>query len=92
MGYQSLFMADVEGFPLGHVEGSLNVNEKRLVEPLLDKVLGEGIEVELLAADSPFESGELFGVLESRKLLHVIPWRRLKRRVNPSDVLSVGPY
>lgn len=28
-------------------------------------------------------------MLESRKLLHVILWRRLKRRVNPSDVLSV---
>jgi hypothetical protein len=27
--------------------------------------------------------------LESRKLEHVIPWRRLKGRVNPSDVLSV---
>jgi hypothetical protein len=89
LGYQSLFMADVEGFPLGHVEDSLNVNEKRLVEPLLDKVLGEGIDVELLSADSQFESGELFGVLESRKFLHIIPWRRLKRRVNPSDVLSV---
>jgi len=89
LGYQSLFMADVEGFPLGHVEGSLNVNEKRLVEPLLDRVLGDGLEVELVAADSQFESGELFGLLESRKLLHVIPWRRLKRRVNPSDVLSV---
>jgi len=45
-------MSDVEGFPLSPVEGSLNVNEKRLVEPLLDKVLGDGLEVELLAADS----------------------------------------
>ena len=27
--------------------------------------------------------------LESRKLEHVIPWRRLKNRKNPSDVLSV---
>ena len=36
-------------FPLGHVEASLNVNEKQLVGSLLDKVLGESIEVELLA-------------------------------------------
>jgi hypothetical protein len=82
-------MADIEGFPLGHVEDSLNVNEKKLVEPLLDKVLGEDIEVELVAGDSQFESGELFSLLESRKLEHVIPWRRLKRGVNPPDVLSV---
>jgi len=89
LGYLSLMMADIEGFPLGNKETSLNVNEKRLVEPLLDKVLGEDIEVELVAADSQFESSELFGLLESRKLEHVIPWRRLKNRVNPSDVLSV---
>jgi hypothetical protein len=89
LGYLSLMMADIEGFPLGHVEASLNVNEKRLVEPLLDKVLGEDIEVELVAADSQFESGELFGLLESRKLIHVIPWRRLKNRVNPADMPSV---
>jgi hypothetical protein len=89
LGYQSLFMADVEGFPLGHVEGSLNVNEKRLVEPLLDRVLGDGLEVELLAGDSQFESSMVFGLLEARKLEHIIPWRRLKRRVNPPDVLSV---
>ena len=56
LGYQSLFLVDIEGFPLGHVEASLNVNEKQLVEVLLHKVLGECIEVELLAADSQFES------------------------------------
>jgi hypothetical protein len=89
LGYQSLCMTDIEGFPLGHVEDSLNINEKRLVGPLLDRVLGESIEVELLAGDSQFESGEVFSLLESRKLEHVIPWRRLKRRVNPPDVLSV---
>jgi hypothetical protein len=43
LGYQSLMMADIEDFSLGHIEDSLNVNEKRLVEPLLDKVLGEDI-------------------------------------------------
>ena len=89
LGYLSLMMADIEGFCLGHVESSLNVNEKKLMEPLLDSVLGDDIEVELLSADSQFESGELFMALESRKLEHVIPWRRLKGRANPPDVLSV---
>ena len=89
LGYQSLFLVDVEGFPLGHVEAPLNVNEKKLVEPLLDKVLGESIEVELVAGDSQFESGQVFQILDARKIAAVIPWRRLKRRVNPSDVLSV---
>jgi hypothetical protein len=89
LGYQSLMMADIEGFALGHVEDSLNVNEKQLVGPLLDRVVGDDIEVELLAGDSQFESGEVFELLESHKLEHVIPWRRLKNRVNPPDVLSV---
>jgi hypothetical protein len=89
LGYLSLMMVDIEGFALGHVEDSLNVNEKKLVEPLLERVLGDDIEVELMAADSQFESGELFHALESRKLEHVIPWRRLKNRANPPDVLSV---
>lgn len=62
---------------------------KQLVVGLLDKVLGESIEVELVAGDSQFESGEIFGLLESYKLMYVIPWRRLRRRVNPFDVLSV---
>jgi len=89
LGYQSLFLIDIEGFPLSHVETSLNVNEKRLVAGLLDKVLGESIEVELLAGDSQFESGEVFGLLESHKIDYVIPWRKLKRRENPVDALSV---
>jgi hypothetical protein len=89
LGYQSLFLVDIEGFPLCHVEASLNVNEKRLVAGLLEKVLGESIEVELLAGDSQFESKEVFGLLESHKMSHVIPWRRLKRRSNPVDALSV---
>ena len=83
LGYQSLFLVDIEGFPLGHIEAPLNVNEKQLVEPLLIKVLGESIEVELLAGDSQFESEAIFMLLESRKICHVIAWRRLKRRVNP---------
>jgi hypothetical protein len=63
--------------------------EKKLVEPLLDKLLGEDIEVELLAGDSQFESGEVFDVLNARKMDYVIPWRRLKGRVNHCETLSV---
>jgi len=54
LGYRSLFLTDVEGFPLGHVEAPANVNEALMVESLLDGVLGENIEVELLAGDSGF--------------------------------------
>ena len=89
LGYQSLFIVDIEGFPLGHVEAPANVNEKMLVEPLLDRLLGEDIEVELMAGDSQFESSQLFDALNMRKISGVIPWRRLKGRENPSDVLSV---
>ena len=89
LGYQSLFLVDIEGFPLGHVEAPLNVNEKQLVGSLLDKVLGESIEVELVAGDSQFESPQIFWLLESNKMSHVIPWRRMRSRVNPPEVLSV---
>jgi hypothetical protein len=89
LGYQSLFLVDIEGFPLGHVEAPANINEKKLVEPLLDRLLGEDIEVELMAGDSQFESSQVFDALGSRKISGVIPWRRLKGRENPSDVLSV---
>src|SRR5208283_3198988 len=89
LGYESLFLVDMEGFPLGHVEASLNVNEKKLVEPLMDKVLGEDIEVELVAGDSQFESKQVFEALEARKIGSVIAWRRLESRVNPPDVLTV---
>jgi hypothetical protein len=89
LGFQSLFLVDIEGFPLGHVEAPANVNEKKLVEPLLDKLLGEDIEVELVAGDSQFESSQVFDALNYRKISGVIPWRRLKGRENPSDMLSV---
>ncbi len=89
LGYESLFLVDIEGFPLGHVEASLNVNEKMLVEPLLDKVLGEDIEVELVAGDSQFESEQVFLSLEERHVANIIAWRRLKGRENPSNVLTV---
>jgi hypothetical protein len=80
LGYQSLFLVDVEGFPLGHVEAPLNVNEKELVEELLARVLGECVEVELLAGDSQFESQGVFDLLESLKISGMIAWRRLKGR------------
>jgi hypothetical protein len=89
LGYQSLFLVDIEGFPLGHVEASANVNEKRLVRPLLDRLLGEDIEVELVAGDSQFDSMPVFDALQARKIGSIIPWRRLKRRRNPPNVLSV---
>jgi hypothetical protein len=59
LSYRSLFLVDIEGFPLGHVEASANVNEKRLVEPLLERLLGEDMEVELIgvtASLSPAKS------------------------------------
>ena len=89
LGYQSLFLVDIEGFPLSHVEASANVNEKKLVEPLLDKLLVEDIEVESIAGDSQFESEQVFDTLNRRKIGNIIPWRRLKGRENPSQVLIV---
>lgn len=89
LGYRSLFLVDVEGFPLGHVEAPANVNEKMMVEQLLDEVLGEDLEVELVVGDSQFESQSVFTVLETRKIGHVIPWRKLRWRVNPPEELVV---
>jgi len=89
LGYRSLFLVDMEGFPLGHVEASANRNEKMLVEKLLNEVLSEDFEVELVVGDSQFESQQVFAALEKRKISHIIPWRRLKGRVNPPDVLTV---
>ena len=89
LGYQSLFLVDIEGFPLGHVEAPLNVNEKQLVEALLHKVLGDCIEVELLVGDSQLESQAIFDLLDELKMSHIIAWRKLKGRVNPPEVLSV---
>jgi hypothetical protein len=89
LGYQSLFLVDIEGFPLAHTEAPVNVNEKKLVEPLLDKLLGEDMEVELVAGDSQFESKSVFDAFVDRKIKNVIAWRRLKKRKNPEDVLTV---
>jgi len=89
LGYQSLFLVDIEGFPLAHTEAPVNVNEKKLVEPLLDRLLGEDMEVELVAGDSQFESDQVFDMLQDRKISNVIAWRCLKGRKNPEDVLTV---
>jgi hypothetical protein len=89
LGYSSLFLTDVEGHPLGHVEAPANVNESLLVEPLLDRVLGEDIEVELLAGDSGFESRRVFDALDARKIEGLIAWRSMKGRMNPPDALTV---
>jgi hypothetical protein len=88
LGYRSLLLIDMEGSPLGHVEASANVNEKELVEKLLDEVLGEDFEVEVAAGDSQMESRRVFQTLEKRKVKHIIPWRK-KGRVNPLEVLTV---
>jgi hypothetical protein len=89
LGYQSLCLVDIEGIGLGHVEAPLNLNEKQLVADLLEKVLGEDIELELVAGDSQFDSGEIFRLLESHRVEHVIPWRRLRGREAPFGVLSL---
>ena len=59
------------------------------MEPLLDKVLGENIEVELLAGDSGFEARRVFEALEDRRIASLVAWRRMKGRDNPVDVLTV---
>ena len=59
------------------------------MEPLLDKVLGEDIVVELLAGYSGFEARRVFEVLEDRRIAPLIAWRRMKGRDNPVDMLSV---
>jgi hypothetical protein len=89
LGYQSLFLVDIEGFPLGHVEAPVNVNEKMLVETLLAEVLGEDLEVELVVGDSQFESQRFFERLRGRRIASIIPWKRHKGHDNPSDVLTV---
>ena len=89
LGYSSLFLTDVEGHPLGQIEAPANVNGPLLVEPLLDRVLGDDIELELLAGDSGFESSRVFDALDARKVEGLIAWRRMRGRVNPPDVLTV---
>jgi hypothetical protein len=71
------------------MEAPANLNEKELVEPLLDRVLGEDLEVELAVGDSQLESPRVFQCLEERRIGHIIVWRRMKGRGNPLDVLTV---
>jgi hypothetical protein len=78
LGYRAVFLTDVEGFPLGHVEAPANVNEPLLVVPLLDRVLGEDLELELLAVDSGFESRRVFEVVEARKVTPLVARRRMR--------------
>jgi hypothetical protein len=89
LGYRSFFLVDMEGLPLGHVEAPANVNEKELVENLLNEVLREDMEVELAAGDSQLESQRVFQTLEEKKIAHIIPWRKLRGRENPPEVLTV---
>jgi len=89
LGYRTVFLTDIEGFPLGHMEAPANVNEPLMVEPLLDKVLGEDIEVELLAGDSGFEARRVFEALEARRMAPLVAWRSMRGRENPPDVLTV---
>ena len=85
----NLILTDIEGFPLGYIEASANVNEPLLVEPLLDRVFGEDIDVEMLAGNSGFESRRVFDTLEARKMAPLVAWRSMKGRENPADVLTV---
>ena len=89
LGYRSLFLVDIEGLPLGHVEAPANVNEKSMVGPLLDTILGNDMEVELIAADSQLDSQAVFDAIQARKMSHIIARRRMRGRVNHPDVLTV---
>src|SRR4030042_1526891 len=89
LGYQSLFLVDIEGFPLGHVEASVNVNEKMLVERLLAKVLGEDVEVELVVGDSQFESQRLFDWLGWDRIANIFSWDGHRGHGNSPAVSTV---
>ncbi|NQT09509.1 transposase, partial [Candidatus Bathyarchaeota archaeon] len=88
LGYRSLFLTDVEEFPLGNVKAPANVNEALLVEPLLNRVLREDLELELLVGDSGFEPNGVFDAFEARKVAPLVAWRRMWGREKPPDVLS----
>ena len=79
----------MEGFPLGHVEAPANANDKKLFNKLLKEALGQDMEIDLIAGDSQFESKTLFVVLEKKKIIRIIPWRRLRGRNIPSEELTV---
>ena len=56
---------------------------------MLDRLLGEDVEVELAVGDSQFESERVFDAFEARKMGNIIAWGRLRGRKNPPDVLTV---
>lgn len=72
LGHISLFLTDIKGFPLGHVDALANVNEPLLVGPLPDRVIGEDIELELLAGDNGFESSRVFSTLYAKRVYGLI--------------------
>ena len=61
----------MENFPLGHVEALANVNEKKLVEPLLERLLGEDLEVKLIMGDS-MSLSPVFDALQARNISNII--------------------
>ena len=67
------------------MEAPANVKELLLMEPLLDKVLGEGMEVELLAGNSGFEARRVFKALEDGRIAPLVAGRREKGRENPVE-------
>jgi len=74
-------------FPLGHEEAPANLNEKDLMEPLLDSFLGDDIEVELVVGDSQLESPRVFRSLEERRIEHIIVWRSIDRDRSHEETL-----
>jgi len=74
LGYSSLFLTAIEGFPMGHIEAIANVNETLLVESLLEGPLGE--DLKLLAGDSGFESHRVFMPSKPRRWLPSSPGGR----------------
>jgi hypothetical protein len=89
LGYRTVFIADIKGFQLGNVDAPANVSKRLLAEHLIDRVLGDDIEIELLTNDSDFESRQVFEVIKTRKVLSLIAWRRVKGRKNLTDILTI---
>ena len=54
----------------------------------MNRVLGEDIEVELLAGDSGFESSRVYEALKARRIAPLIAWRRTTGMDNLADVIS----
>jgi hypothetical protein len=88
LGYRSLFLTDMEGFPLGHVEAPANENEKKHAPDLLDKTV-EAINgrVRRLVADPQYSSRRFRGKAASCGVEAIIPYPRNQRR--GEDVLRV---